>query len=172
MIWVTNALALSLSQDGREEEAWPFFLRSEQLGLSMVVAETAEKRNRGLERAARAATNLSISLKKVCRYAEAVAVAERAINHAPWFWPAYTALVAALEGRGTPEDNDRSLKVLDEIASNCTGANEDEELFRALESDADYARIRRIGAHLRFSGIGAHIRFKPQREGEEDGFAR
>jgi tetratricopeptide (TPR) repeat protein len=150
--WVTNALALSLSQDGREEEAWPFFLRSEQLGLSMVAfSERTESRNRGLERAARAATNLSISFKKVCRYAEAIEVAERAIGHAPWFWPAYTALVAALEGRGSPEDKDRSLKVLDEISSNCTGANEDEELFNALERDADYSRIRKLGAHTRFN---------------------
>lgn len=155
--WVTNAMGLSLSQDGREPEAWPFFARSEQLGLAMAAsAHSVEGARQGFERAARAATNLSISLKKYSKYPEAIVVAERATGHASWFWPAYTALVAALESRGTDADKERALNVLDDLVSHCSRALEDEELYNALERDIDYARIRALGAHLRF---------KPKREG-------
>jgi hypothetical protein len=80
--WVTNAMGLSLSQDGNEEEAWPFFVRSEQLGLAMAASAPSSESRQGFERAARAATNLSISLKKYSKYPEAIAVAERATRHA------------------------------------------------------------------------------------------
>jgi tetratricopeptide (TPR) repeat protein len=149
--WVTNALGLSLSQNGQEEEAWPFFTRSEQIGLAMAETSTTDgERQRGLERAARAATNLAISLKKLCSYDAAIAVAERAINHAPWFWPAYTSLVAALEGRGTREDQLRSHTLLD-VAIGCTGASQDPQFWNAIKLDADFVRIRRDDDHFRQS---------------------
>jgi len=141
--WVANALGLSLSQGGDEQEAWPFFLRSEQLGLAMArSAATPQGRQVGLKRAACAANNLAVSLKKVCRYSEALQVAERAVEHAPWFWPGYTALVAVLEGRNAPGDREQVLDMLRRMFDACPGAVDNPDVLGALRHDADYAALR------------------------------
>jgi tetratricopeptide (TPR) repeat protein len=142
--WVTNALGLSLSQNGDEEESWPFFLRSEQLGLAIALsADTQDRRKLGFERAASAANNMAVSMKKARRYSESLAAAERAIEHASWFWPGYTALVAALEGRSASGDRERALNTLRQMLVACPAADNDPEVLKALTRDADYAALRR-----------------------------
>lgn len=124
--WAANAIGLSYSQSGLEDKAWQFF----------EIAEHA-----ALRRAAHAAHNLAVSLKKTRRYAEALAAAERARRYAPQRWPIYLVLAAIYECRAQSGDREAAIMALREMTVACPDYDRD-QVGRYLSHDLDYIDLK------------------------------
>jgi tetratricopeptide (TPR) repeat protein len=127
--WAANAIGLSYSQSGLEEQAWQFF-------------ETAERA--ALRRAAHATHNLAVSLKKAKRYAEALSAAERSRRYAPERWPIYLVLAAIYECRSQSGDREAAIAALREMTVACSDYDRD-QVSRYLSHDLDYIDLKNDG---------------------------